>query len=231
MKTNAKIEDELLCASEVCRKLGIHKSGLSRMVRAGLPVAERRRSPQGGPPRQWFLLEQVRRWIAGHAERASKSQTNALNCRPVEPDRAPPPVPPVGTDTREGWQSALDRARAAEKDSYTAYKTCVADRDLSGAAIAHRSWLAVIDQLRKMECDAARIELQRGEVIPVAEHERIFMTSHTLAVNALREIPKRVAPTLAGMKDVHEIGALLNREIKTAMASIARELSKLNGAT
>jgi len=226
MKNNA-----LITTRELCDLLDITRARVSQMVKQGCPVAERKRGPHGGRSTNHFDMADVRQWILANIQGDAVREAKLIGeggTLPHQKGRKREVAKRFEAGaSSEGWENALQRARIAEKSAHDAYLTCVKSNDLPATAMAQRAWLSVLGELRKMEVDAAKIELQRGEVIPIKVHERIFVEAHTLAASEFRGLAKKVAPLLVGVHDVHEIVATIDKEVRACMRHTEQALRQL----
>jgi hypothetical protein len=206
------------------------------MKTAGCLHDSREKLARGGFTYLW-RWDDVREWMALHA-RSTPVKDAARESASVAID--------AGTEANEldsksitgslsqhqqsKWKNALERARYMERIEFNEYVKFVSERNLISAAHASKRWQDCLDSLRKMELDASKIEKQRGEVMPIAEHEKIFVEAHSMAANELRGLSKKVAPLLIGMKDVHEIASKIDKEVRACMRHIEIKLNEMEAS-
>ena len=216
----------LLTSVELCKRLNFKRARLSRMKASGCPVAGTRTLESGGRTQLWDWNE-VREWMAINVKTKSVQDAAGESASMASEDGVAK-TKAEKEPSREGtWANALQRTRYMEQIEFNEYVKSVREGNMLIAAHASKRWRENLDSLRKMEVDAAKIERQRGEVMPVTDHERIFLEAHGLAANELRGLSKKIAPILVGMTDIHDIVSVLEKEVRTCMRHINTKMETI----
>jgi len=227
---------KLLTTAQVCKTLGFKQPRLSKMVKAGCPVA-RTGKAKSGRKKYFFRLRDVQNWIGGNTRTGSLQHDTAAGVRfqtPGDPvgDEAVLPGDSGSGDSGATWASALDRARKAERIAFNHWVLCIGaeqkgEGNANATKAANHVYLQTLDALRKAETDAAKIQQSRRESMLRTEHERIFFEAFGKVSNALRNFAKKYASQVAGKRKVLDCHEILNKGVDECMSHAERELNKI----
>lgn len=108
-----------------------------------------------------------------------------------------------------------------------------ADAILEGFLIPEGSKVSFAEAARREKlAKAALLELslkkRRGELVEKERVEAVAAKLATLVRVGIEAIPAKIAPTVAGMDAPGEVARLLQREFKTVLSDLAKEIAELD---
>lgn len=87
------------------------------------------------------------------------------------------------------------------------------EEDLDAAKAKHEVW-----KMRKTELEVGRMQ---GEYVPLEDVDRMWSNICGTVASRLTSLPQKLAPTLVAIEDPDTIEAMIEREVREAMAMMA----------
>lgn len=215
----------LLSTLELSARLHVSPQAVSKMAKAGCPVAGREKSAHGRQGMR-FDLKAVRLWLVatGNVSR-SMLAAPAVIAGAMEaahaPDKDKPiealPASATPVEGQSHFTGALDRARRSEEACFAIWAGKLTDP--VDAASHHGRWIAAADALLRLEIAKGKILLAENTMMKT---EDAFSATAALLQSIridIEALPNATAPRLAGLT-VPEIAEVLRQAIQDVLRHI-----------
>jgi hypothetical protein len=215
------LNDGLLSTLELSARLHVSPQAVSKMAKAGCPVASREKSAHGRQGMR-FDLKAVRLWLVstGNVSR-SMLAAPAVIAGTVETAPAPAtdklPASAAPVEGQSHFTGALDRARRSEEACFAIWAGKLTDP--VDAAAHHGRWIAAADALLRLEIAKGKILLAENTMMKT---EDAFSATAALLQSIridIEALPNATAPRLAGLT-VPEIAAVLRQAVQDVLRHI-----------
>ena len=201
-----------LSKQDVAGKLGIKPTTVDSWVRAGCPHDKRKEGTKH--KKCFFEVVALAEWLA-----STGKPKHVFRLRDVLPE-------PEGSEfegTRERV-AILDMAETVTQESYHRYKNA----GDSEKVFLQEQWERAADVQRKLQKDWAGIQMALGAVMPVSEHERLWIEGHGRVAMEWKMTDKRLAKKVMKCKSLPEVLTAIEANRIECMRHIAVELAKFD---
>lgn len=227
MKKDTK--HKLLTTRELCAKLKIHRHTLEKMVKEGLPIADRKATRGRG---SWmFDPEAVAAWAVKNGRdmpAITGEQVKSAVLDAPEPDKQK-------TDAdQEPITLQLQAERSQYQKMFARFLRINAGDDAAGVAALSKAITLKSDALRRLELSVLDHQKQSGELVSLSLATRTFSQLAGNVQQRMMSLPNELAPVLREyLRDPDDVGKIhdeIDAAIRRALMALPEKLPELEAA-
>ena len=200
---------------ELCEALGINVETLKTWIKKGAP----RSLPGFG-----YHIERLCRWVVSKPNGRERSDFRLRAeeiLKKISPPKATLGKKGKGKNKKGlevGLIAALERARQAEVDAYTAHMNYMTEHDAINTN-ALDAWQKTLEILRRCENDFTKVLEMRKELVSLKKVQDWMHPLIEQTKMQLLNIPSKLAPQLENLP-WHEIQKKIDEEIRSAISKL-----------
>lgn len=217
---NKKItgNERLVSTNELCSLLGVEKSRISKWrTKLGLKP-DKSAAGEHNKMTDYWSLRRVREWMIANTDVREVSET-IENAGKEFDQVAIEQVKKIKSSKDSGFNAIIDRVSAAERAEFARYMSAIKNGDQLAIKSRRGAWLALVEQLRKLESDAPDVRKASGELVS-REEAQAEMISMCMTVKQQMLSLKGSLPVLLVGMDEAEMSLLIDKAVRDACLAL-----------
>lgn len=229
--------NDKLTTIQLCRRLGVARHAIERMVADGAPVAGKSKpTHKGGRPGWLFDVDQFAQWALAAGRNLPGITGEAIKTAIVDSKSAPAapaPAAPAPDTEKEPIMLQVKAERHQYQKLFARFLRINTGDDAAGVAALAKAITLKSDSLRRLELSALEYQQQTGELVRLAETRRLFSELAGGVQQRMLALPNELAPILREyLRDPDDAGRVrdeIDQAIRHGLSVLPDDLPEIGG--